>query len=102
MKEEGRTANELVERYGFVLTESFSKVCSVFGNGMSFNRSSCNDAQVNSLCESGLSAETQVKQIVLGDPTYGVYLCKHADVVSQGQVGVGKEFYLVVFKYTKV
>ena len=28
MKEEGRTMTELGERYGFILTESFSKVCS--------------------------------------------------------------------------
>jgi hypothetical protein len=82
MKEEGRTMAELGERYGFISTESFSKV--------------------KALCENGLSTESQTKQIVLGDPSYGVYLCKHADVVSPVPPQVGRNYYLVVFKYTKV
>jgi len=53
------------------------------------------------ICEAGLRVGN-TSLVSLGKPDMGVYVCKHADVVSLAPLGASDSGHILVFKVVKV
>lgn len=79
MKSEGRNPRELEDKYAFRYTS--------------------NRQEAKEVCKSGLKVRS-TSVSCLGDPSMGVYLCRHADVISRKALPLALG-YLIVFKVMK-
>ncbi|XP_043934633.1 protein TASOR isoform X2 [Protopterus annectens] len=79
LKNEGRTEKELAETYAFLLVDR---------------------SQVQNICEKGLQAGHS-KITILGNPSLGVYLSKHADLLQVNPLDAGVVGDIIIFKILK-
>ncbi|XP_078369524.1 uncharacterized protein LOC144653411 isoform X2 [Oculina patagonica] len=80
MRNEWRNARELEDKYAFLYTVDRD--------------------EARRICEVGLEVGS-ASISCLGDPSMGVYLCRHADVISKKPLLLGALGYLIVFKVIK-
>lgn len=79
LKNEGRTEKELAETYAFLLADR---------------------SQVQNICEKGLQVGHS-KITILGNPSLGVYLSKHADLLQVNPLDAGAVGDIIIFKILK-
>ncbi|KAG2470531.1 TASOR protein, partial [Polypterus senegalus] len=79
MKQDGRSEKELVESYAFWLADR---------------------SKINVICEKGLCVGHS-RITILGKPSMGVYVCKHADLLQMNPFDVGTVGEIIIFKVIK-